>query len=194
MVLLSHSTYCCASSQLTSRTGEFFALSAMVGTRWQPPASTQAFHCSTVTSKRPIANGWPMVTWCGGFSAGSLALLPMVKLPAGSVTSTGHAGQSRISPGRVGGGATLTAPPAAAPPLGAAAEGGAGAGAGAERAAAGADAAGARETCPPEEVPDRGGGAGCCCAFGAGAGADARSRSSRALASTAKRPLGYCFR
>src|SRR6478672_5012556 len=79
-----------------SRAGVLGARAASV-VRGQAPASTQAFHCSTVTSVLPIANGASMVTRCGGFSLGSLLLLPMVNTPCGTLTSTGQAGQSRMS-------------------------------------------------------------------------------------------------
>src|SRR5512133_2397475 len=79
-----------------SRAGVFGARATSV-VRGQAPASTQAFHCSTVTSVRPIANGASTVTRCAGFSLGSLVLLPMVNVPGAITASTGQAGQSRIS-------------------------------------------------------------------------------------------------
>ena len=93
-----HFTYCCASSQLTSRIGEVGPAPGSCATRAQPFAVTQAFHACTVTSYLPIAKGASMTTWCAGRSLGSLALFPIMKVPAGRDTSTGQDWQSRISP------------------------------------------------------------------------------------------------
>ena len=70
-----------------------------------PWSSTQACHSAQVTSKRPMAKGLAMLTRCGGLPFLLLALRPMMKMPAGTTTNSGQAGQSRNTcPGLRGGG------------------------------------------------------------------------------------------
>ena len=169
----SHFRYCCASSQLTSRTGAFGLALVAWAIFGQPLAVAQAFHCCTVTSNFPIAKGASMTTWCTGRSLGSLALLPIAKRPAGSETSTGQDWQSRISPLARGDSAMCAG-------AGVVAAGGfvgaAFARAGAVPAAAAGPAAGLAAV--PAAVP------------AAAAPAGARRRAMRACASAAKRPFG----
>src|SRR5205085_10729873 len=86
----------------------------------QTPASTHAFHSPTLTSYFASANGARSVTLCAGFSLGSLELLPMMNVPAGSASMTGQAAQSL----------TEATGPASAMPPGSAGAGTAGAGRG----------------------------------------------------------------
>src|SRR5580698_314710 len=90
--------YCWTSSQLRSRAGALAAGPFSPESFGQALAVTHAFHCSTVTSYLPIANGAPIVTRCGGLSEISPELLPIVNEPAGSEIITGQAAQSLLSP------------------------------------------------------------------------------------------------
>ena len=66
----------------------------MRGMSVQPPPCTQARHSATVTSYMPSAKGLESVTLWPGCSLGSPRVTPMVKVPAGTFTMTGHSGQS----------------------------------------------------------------------------------------------------
>src|ERR1700691_1788750 len=90
--------YCWTSSQLRSRAGALVAGPFSPESFGQALAATQAFHCSTVTSYLPLANGAPIVTRCGGPSEISPAWLPIVNEPSGSDTITGQVAQSLLSP------------------------------------------------------------------------------------------------
>ena len=72
--------------------------------RW-PVARTNAANCARVTSYLPMANGRWIRTRCRGLSraasssempvrVASVSVDPMVKLPAGRITISGHSGQS----------------------------------------------------------------------------------------------------
>src|ERR1700729_2155457 len=90
--------YCWTSSQLRSRAGALAAGPFSPESFGQAFAATHAFHCSTVTSYLPIANGAPIVTRWTGFSEGSSVLEPIENSPAGTVIMIGQVGQSRLSP------------------------------------------------------------------------------------------------
>src|SRR5471030_1808163 len=137
--------------------------------RGHPVASAHAFHCSTVTSYLPIANGWPTLTRCTGRSAGSSELLPISNVPPGSATSAGQVSQSLISP------AVETAVLMAGL--------GAGVGGGAEMAtdfSAGAGADGASGADAGDVAACAWSACACACDWAFGAAAEARSRSIRA--------------
>src|SRR5436190_16748661 len=57
------------------------------------PSSAHLSHSSKVTSRRPIAKGFGMVTRCAGFSYSKAE--PISKVPAGTTTSSAHPVQSR---------------------------------------------------------------------------------------------------
>src|SRR3954466_9526649 len=59
----------------------------------QPPSATQASHWSNVTSFLPMANGFAIVTRCGGFSYSVVE--PMSNLPAGTPSISTQPRQSR---------------------------------------------------------------------------------------------------
>jgi hypothetical protein len=58
-----------------------------------PPSATQASHWSNVTSFLPMANGFAIVTRCGGFSYSVVE--PMSNVPAGSTSISTQPWQSR---------------------------------------------------------------------------------------------------
>src|SRR5437764_142352 len=59
----------------------------------QLPLDAHASHSANVTSNLPTANGLAMVTLCVGFSSLFFSD-PIMKLPAGTTTISGHSGQS----------------------------------------------------------------------------------------------------
>src|SRR6516225_2354702 len=69
----------------------------------QPPSATQASHSSKVTANRPTAKGFPILTECCGPStdvcSSSLVGDPIVKVPEGTTTISGHCSHSlKLSP------------------------------------------------------------------------------------------------
>src|SRR5579871_5674866 len=66
----------------------------------QPPSAAQASYSSNVTSNLPTANGLAMTTSWTGFSSSSPSACPIMNLPAGTTTISGHLEQSRkVVPG-----------------------------------------------------------------------------------------------
>src|SRR5215510_15992253 len=89
----SQPTYCLASTQLTLIAG-ILPRPQTSGTRGHAAAATHASHSSNVTSNLETANGFVIVTSCGGPSlgsrSGSLSGEPIINLPAGMTIITGQ--------------------------------------------------------------------------------------------------------
>src|SRR6516164_11728053 len=86
-------TYCLASTQLTLITG-ILSRPHRSGTRGHAAAATQASHSSNVTSNLERANGFAIVTSCGGpslaFRSSSFSGEPIMNLPAGMTIISGQ--------------------------------------------------------------------------------------------------------
>jgi len=106
---VSQRVYCLAVSNSTFMTGRRpLPQPWSLGTAPQPTSRTHASHSSKVTSYLPMANALAIRTGLVGFSCFSPLAEPMMKMPGGTTTISGQAGQSRNTVpgfGNVGSGA-----------------------------------------------------------------------------------------